>query len=246
MRVEWTTFRDMVNSRSLQILCIEDENSYDLYASENNLELECYLYKNPIDTTDVDDFVGNYLPNVNPVVGDEDGERYFRIKSSKRGFTYLFKGFDFYTSKLNSLEDVTRNGTPSGYITIKYYDSSMNQLTTQADIDSLCVCSCAYFEPTFDYELISGIISCETQVNVDATVHATMAPRVPALSGGTLPFVCGLNLQGLSARFPYKFDGRSAKMMQYDATYHTNELEIMVRHPAGFQTELVVGIEVFR
>jgi len=66
MRVEWAQFKNFVENRSIDMLMLEDANTYFLFAAEDNAKAECVIDKNASDTTDLDEFESSYKSNCNP------------------------------------------------------------------------------------------------------------------------------------------------------------------------------------
>jgi hypothetical protein len=66
MKIEWSQFKSFVSNRKLDMLMLEDENHYHLFASEDGFAAECDVDKNPSDTTELDDFENNYKSACNP------------------------------------------------------------------------------------------------------------------------------------------------------------------------------------
>lgn len=60
MQVTWTELKEFVDDRNLSIQYINRQDFYYLMAFDGYFSLETSLYKNPTDTTDLDDFVNNY------------------------------------------------------------------------------------------------------------------------------------------------------------------------------------------
>lgn len=85
-QVSWTIFKDFVDTKGLSIQFIEFDSEYSLQAFDGFFSLECVLYKQPTDTTDLDNFETNYkakgnkkLSLLNPFSSKEiDGKKLYK------------------------------------------------------------------------------------------------------------------------------------------------------------------------
>jgi hypothetical protein len=64
--------------------------------------------------------------------------------------------------------------------------------------------------------------------------------------GGSKEFASGINLKFLAPDSSFEIDGRVTKFLTYDATYHTSKLRIILKHPAGNQSNMQVVIHMYR
>lgn len=61
MKITWTEYKDIIaNKETIQSSFLELSEKYIIRGSDGVFDLEVELYKNPSDTTDLDDFVDNY------------------------------------------------------------------------------------------------------------------------------------------------------------------------------------------
>ena len=87
---------------------------------------------------------------------DNSGRPINRNAATESGWAYVADFLQFETSQLNSLRHTLVDGTDSTYCSIKFYDASDVELTTQPAIDASCVKTVVDFAPPYDYELIGG------------------------------------------------------------------------------------------
>lgn len=169
---------------------------------------------------------------------DSENAQFTRLKLVPTGWTYGAIGVDFETSTLSSLK-IFKGGANDTSInkTIKFYDSSDSELTSDL---TTCVKTVITLEPTYDYYLICGQIAKTTNhIHCDAVG----VPDIPANMGGSKYFAQNLDL----ARFDgLKTDGKAPKLLQYNATYHTNKFKFSFYHEAGVQEEISVILELYR
>lgn len=90
--VPWSTFKSFVDARNLSIQWLEIGNNYWLKAIDGSFDLECRLWKNAEDQTEVQDFENNYKDDGNIVleIKAADGRPITRADSRPRGYTTTF------------------------------------------------------------------------------------------------------------------------------------------------------------
>jgi hypothetical protein len=177
---------------------------------------------------------------------DADGATMHRAKAAKAGWTYHMTAPEFTTSLLGSLyhKDISLNNLNEA--SVKFYDANNTELTTQESCDTDCVKTVFVFEPTWDYEIIGGTIKTANDVTDDVRVWVVAVPDVPAAYGGSKIMVQNVNLKYVDPNNGIEADGRASKYMAYSATYHTNKLQLIVRHPAGHKLAMMMAFEVYR
>lgn len=188
----------------------------------------------------------NYLKGVDTSPRDIDNALVTRFKAAKAGWNYHMTGFELETSVLSSFyhTDVDGNTLNEGWV--KYYDINNTELTTQGACDASCVKTVFTFEPTWDYEIIGGTMKTISAINSDIRVWIIGVPDVPAASGGSKVMVQHINLRFIDPNNGIVTDGRAAKYMTYNATYHTNKLQFTIKHGAGIKEKIMVAFELFR
>lgn len=172
---------------------------------------------------------------------DIDGVPFYRLKVSKDGWNFNSINFDATTGVLNSLVDEDKNGNDRGYASIKFFDSNAVELTTQASIDSDCVKTQIDFEAPFDIELIGGKIMVASNPMSNCRLHVIIAPDIPKENGGSKLFIEGLNLK-LTGSIA-SIDGRTPKLLTYDATYHKSKIRLDFCHDIGCKVEMCIAVE---
>lgn len=249
MQVDWSIFKQFVDSRSLSIQWIDLTNQYWLKAFDDSFSLECYLDKSVPDTTNIDDFEANYKTNGNKRLSapsDSDGSPLSRAKITTSGWSYQMHNLEFKTSQLDSLYSKKQDGTDFGFITIKCYDSNGNQLSSQEDCDTSAVETIVDWEPNHDYEIVGGNFKQTAIPTENIRLWVVGVPDVPANYGGSKLFVTGVNLKYLGLEEGVKADGRAPKYLTYNATYHTNKLRFILKHDAGFKHDIQATLEIFK
>lgn len=88
MKLNWSTFKSFVVTRSIPITWCENDEKYTLNATDGGLLFSCEIQKNPSDTTDLDDFVNNFKDVGNKPIGH-------RPFADAHGFRARFKGVAF-------------------------------------------------------------------------------------------------------------------------------------------------------
>lgn len=199
------------------------------------------------DITDVNKAI-NYLKG-KPGPTDTDGAPLARTKITQSGWHYQVHTVSWDSSKLDSVYNKDYLGNDLGFATIKYYDNTDTELVspTQATLDTDCVRTDLLFEPTHDMEVIGGKLKQRTAPAEDVRMWIIAVPDVPKVMGGSVDFTQGgLNLYDLGDNATYDIDGKTAKMMSYDALYHTNKFQVILRHGAGFQCRVSMHFKLFK
>lgn len=188
----------------------------------------------------------NYLKGVDLSPKDADGSVIIRPKAAKAGWTYHLTAPEFCTSKIDSLYHKDVAGTDLSQCTVKYYDASNVELTTQGICDTDCVKTVFSFEPAWDYEIIGGTIKTIGTVTENVRVWVIAVPDIPAIYGGSKVMVESVNLKFIDPNNGIEADGRASKYMTYSATYHTNKLQLILKHPAGHKEDIMMAFEVYK
>ena len=188
----------------------------------------------------------NYLKGVDTTPKDTDGSTINRMKAAKTGWTYHLTAPEFITSTIGSLYHKSIAGTDLSEVTVKYYNASDVELTTQGSCDTDCVKTVFTFEPTWDYEIIGGTIKTEGQVTEDVRVWVIAVPDIPAAYGGSKVMVQCLNMKFIDPNNGIETDGRASKYMTYSATYHTNKIQATIKHPAGCKISMTIAFDLYR
>lgn len=199
----------------------------------------------------IDDILGsaaqiNYLLDQDTSPKDADGSVIIRPKAAKAGWTYHLTAPEFCTSKIDSLYHKDVTGTDLNQCMVKYYDASGVELTTQGTCDTDCVKTVFSFEPPFDYEIIGGTVKTIGVVSVDVRAWVIAVPDVSAAYGGSKVMVQNVNLKFIDPNNGIEADGRASKYMVYNATYHTNKLQLTLKHPAGHKEDIMMAFEIYR
>lgn len=188
----------------------------------------------------------NYLLDQDVSTKDADGSVIIRPKAAKAGWTYHLTAPEFTTSKVDSLYHKDVAGTDLSQCTVKYYDASNVELTTQGTCDTDCVKTVFSFEPPFDYEIIGGTVKTIGAVSVDVRAWVIAVPDISAANGGSKVMVQNVNLKFIDPNNGIEADGRASKYMVYNATYHTNKLQLILKHPAGHKEDIMMAFEIYK
>lgn len=197
-------------------------------------------------TTDISDVAQaiNFLKDEDTVPRDSDGSPMQRVKVTTSGWAYQLHGMEITISKLDSLVSKKDDGTDFGFLTIKCYDSNGDELVTQESCDTQAVKTVVDWEPNHDYEIVGGMFRQTAPPAQDVRLWVVGVPDVPAQYGGSKLFAANVNAKFLGESL--RIDGRAPKYMTYSATYHTNKLRMVFKHPEGFQHTFHVVFELFK
>ena len=187
--------------------------------------------------------------NINFLVGEQnpiDTETSgisFTPKYAPTGWKQQIFELEFETSKLNSIHEKDENNNDIGWSSLKFYDSSNVELTTQAAIDTSCVKTVHDWSPTIDFMIKGGFLAQISSPSSDVYVWTIAVPDLA-------PVVFaqgGINLAYLDAKSRTGLDGVAGSILKYnDPVPGTNVIRTVVRHPAGFKHRIQCIFDMFR
>lgn len=195
----------------------------------------------------------NHLIDLVSVISnkDSDGSPLNRTKITASGWHYQLHGVEFTTSKLNSVESKKADGTDWNFCTMKFYKLEngneieiTGQDLTQEYLDINCIKTIIDWEPTFDVDIIGGILKQVARPTNYVDLWVVGAPDVPAAYGGSKEFVSNLDLEFVDKDIA--IDGKTPKTLIYSPIYHSNKIRLIFRHPAGYKHNLHMIFEIFK
>lgn len=247
--LSWSNFK--IEVRDKPRLRFEERDGYYILEYRDTTNNDCFESSIEKDSgSDQTDFETNYKSLANKSapaqIIDSDGALLSRIRVTAAGWQYQFHGIEFKSSQLDSVYSKKEDGTDFGFATVKCYDSDDVQLTTQGDCDTSSVKTVLDWEPTHDYEIIGGLFK---QLEIPATnirMWVVGVPDVSEANGGSKPFMANINLRYVGLEEGTRIDGRAAKFLAYNATYHTNKIRIILKHSAGYKHDIHMIMEIFK
>lgn len=177
---------------------------------------------------------------------DSDGNRIVRIKQTVSGWSFQFKSFEFTTCTLSNVVSKDYLNADANDVTIKIYNAGGTEITDQATANTDCTKTVVDFEPLYDYEIIGGMLSVITSPTSDIFLHIVAVPDLPAGSGGTKVFTQNFNTRFLGAQETLKIDGRASKRLNYNASFHTNKIRLILYSDAGVKHRFMQSFEIFK
>jgi hypothetical protein len=247
IEVSWTAFKDFVASRGLSIQNVEVEGTYYLYAVDGPFYIQTRLHKDG--GVDVTDFEANFKANGNRKISepkDSDGSPLSRVKVTTSGWHYQLHGLEFTTSKIGSLYSKKIDGTDYGFATMKVYDESGTEITTQDQANTSAVKTVVDWEPNHDLEIIGGMVKQAVAPSEDIRLWVVGAPDIPYSMGGQRPFATNINMKFMGTEEGVKVDGRAPKFLPANSVYHSNKIRLIFTHPAGLQHAFLMVFELFK
>lgn len=183
---------------------------------------------------------------------DEDGRQITKHAATYRGWHYQAHSVQFEVNKLGSVYNKDRDGNDLGFTTMKVYDATGVELTTQADVDLYGVKTVCKWAPNFDLDIISGNVRQATKESIDSYIYvdAVVPTGYPAPYDKLyVPFTTGgINLKYIGADEQLKTDGRAGKTIKCSEGAY---FEITVNYEASVLTnenrhELSVIFEIYK
>jgi len=250
IKLNWSDFKTNLSNKKALIQHYISSNHYKIFFMDGQIEYQTEI---EIESTPINDqleFETSYIPVSNNPLSDLDnaGRPVTRIAASNKGTSYKAHFFDFTTSKLDSLVCKSWDGMTDMGFSTKYYKMDGTELTTQTDIDSMCVKTVVIFSPMYDYELISGTVNLQTSPSENLRLWVTGG--VSELGGVYVKeFIRNLNLKFISPSETLQTDGRASKFMKANTMgvpYNTNQLQIVVLSDTpGIKHDIMMNFEYF-
>lgn len=257
--VGWNEIKAFAQARGLSLQEVELEDRYWLAAFDGPFGMQTNLYFDS-DAESVTDYEENFQADANQKLLNRDSEGYplGKQKVTKGNRHYQMRCIQFRTAKRDefynedqggaTLEDVERTfwKLVSGTLT-QMTQGELSNEDWQAALDADCVETRVDWEPSYTYEIIGGVVQFLAAVEQRCPIEVIAIPDLPAIYGGTKPFVQNFDLRFTPAKGEVRADGRAVKELPYSATYHTNKLRLRVRHGAGAaKVDIQIVFEHFR
>lgn len=242
MKIGWNEFKEIVDSRGMDIILIELSVTYYLYASEQNINLECQIIK---ETEEATSFEATHLSKCNKKRNDSENTSLVRLKYCNLGWSYISKTFQLETSNVAGLFTQNYN-SPCTSLTAKYLKEDLTECADQADADLYCTITQVDFYPSFTYELMGGRVLQKTTPAEPVRVFVRAAPDISSAYGGSKDFITNFNLEFLGPYYELVSDGRASKQLTYVAGTGASKLRFHFKHSAGFKHRVQVSLELFR
>lgn len=189
----------------------------------------------------------DFLKGIDPSEIDTDGRQIVRSAAGKSGWTYIAHPVEFQTSKFDSIYEKNQAGIDRGVSSIKFYDASNVEITSSSD-EALITKTVLLVKPGYDFELVSGQLQ---QIDSPSSnLRVWVVGGIIELGGAYVKEFCGgANMKFLAGNEALKTDGRAAKFMKKDIVgvpYQANQIQVIIRHDAGYQHNLMLMLEYFR
>ena len=118
-------------------------------------------------------------------------------------------------------------------------------------IDSECKETWIQIEPKHDFEISGGSVFVP-EVLGDGTkddefeIHVIGVPTIPQNLGGEIHFVSNPRIKWLKSKWLLLDASLNPAEMKYNATYHTNRVLFLIKHPVGSKTEFQINLKLFK
>lgn len=247
VKCDWESLKEFVLARSLSIQYVDYDGNYYLSAHDGNFSVSMVLSKE--DSDNLTDFETNFKASGNSKIipTDTDGSVLNRAKTTKTGWHYQPHCIEFQTSDLGSNYNKDSDGNDLGFTTLKLYNSSNEEITSQATADLTCVKTVIDWMPNHDYEIIGGKYFHASLPAQDLRLWVIGIPDIPSQYGGSVPFSQGgINLRYVGTGNGLDTDGRSSKFLPYHAVNKTNKLRVILKHSAGFKHKGMFIWEIYK
>lgn len=230
--VNWTTFKAQLD-KGLPFQEITLDGSLRLIVADGPWKFQTILHTDGASGADYTDYTTNYQADKNKIVEprDIDAVSYVRDKVTSLGWHYHAMCFEVALGTKDSDKCYKADKTDYSFTSLKYYDVSDVEQTTQANIDANAVYAILDWEPTYNYDIVQASVHQASSPSSDIILSTIGVPHLTVAQGGSKVFVSGLNLKYIDK---YQFtNGRTSKHMAYNSTYHTNLFRFRFDFAAG-------------
>jgi len=242
-KISWDSFKQFVSTKKAPVQFVDFTTHYLIQAKDGYFEYETVIVKDS--NLDQTNFESGIKLTANQTIIDTDGTVITRNKAAKTGWTYGLIPTELTTATVGSKISKLVDGTDRNGITVKFYDINDVEVTDGAN-DATIVKTVFDFEPAYDYEIIGGEISHITPPTTDVRVYVIGVPDVAAIYGGSKEMAGGINMKFIAAFGKVEADGRVAKFMKHDTTYHTGKIRFIFKHDAGVKHTVMVLMSIFK
>ena len=264
MELAWADFKTFATARSLSIQYAPIGANIHMRLIDGGFILECVI-PSDVEHADTIDFNTNFKPNGNKRQSqlDSEGAVMSRGKTTRTGWHYEPRSLDFVTSVFGSIYNRRHNGagfydgTDYGDATLHFFDSTNAELVkgsteTAADyqirLDANAIKTHVDWQSVVEIDIIGATVSVLSPPI--GTNHAwawiIVAPDIPAIYGGCVPFMAGgWNLRFFDKDSKTFIDGRGVKAFPPDFVYNSNKMRVVIKHELGARIECQFVVEKF-
>lgn len=252
-QITWARFKEILASTNINWIYVEElSDNYSTLVNFGGFTLKAYLTNNTADHTE---FLADYKDLAFKLNSDTNGRPFVQNVIAPKGWGYIDLSFNF---KLNETGvncskltfDVSRDldgATDFGGLSEEFLKSDFTKIVSPvaSDFTNNIRWRRIDFEPTFDYVIVGGRFSVAAPTDNHGRVWCYGAPDVPSSLGGSHPFMVEKSLTHITKDQSFIADGRTAKLMPYDATYHTNKLTAFLNHELSESGHIEISYQMY-
>jgi len=154
---------------------------------------------------------------------------------------------EFKTAKFDSVYEKNQLGTSRAISSLKFYDVDNVEVVSSENEASITK-TVLLIKPGYDFELVSGQL--QQIASPASNLRVWVEGGIVEIGGAYVKEFCGgVNMKFLSSNEALKTDGRAAKFMKkdiVDVPYQGNQIQVIIKHDAGYQHDLMLVLEYFR
>lgn len=244
-RLSWTDFKSFLDTRNISAHLILDTPAYILIeVYDGPLYRTCKLAKTSADYTE---YQNDYQSDSNKSFTDSDGIPISRQKVTETGWHAQAHGIEFTTAKVNSGYNKNSAEEDLGFLTVKFYDRSNIELTTQIGLSLSCVKTEVYWETKEEFDIVGGTLYQAANLSSNVRMWLIGAPDISPENGGSIPFTAGgINLRHLGSYSPLQLDGKVPKRLKDTNDNGGTKIKMVFLHEAGFQHSIFIIFNLFK
>tara|TARA_R110000868_G_C10973188_1_gene771595 strand:+ start:112045 stop:112881 length:837 start_codon:yes stop_codon:yes gene_type:complete len=268
--VNWETFKGFISS-GIPFKEIILDGSLRLIAIDGSSKFQCIIHTDGDMPTEYAEYQSDYQSKKNKLIENRDdtGRAVVRSAATDQGWAYLAHPIEFKTSTEDSIYSKNHKGEDRGECALSFCDVNNVAITEagtfatlQERLDAECTTTKLTIKLGIDFDIVSGKLEQLIQPLSDIRMYVLIgifdANGVPfdpdgpgtAWSEQVTEFVGGINLKYYSASQTLETDGRAGKklfkIVNDQIPYDQNQIQFILKHPAGFKHDLMPILEYFR
>jgi hypothetical protein len=177
---------------------------------------------------------------------DADKIPIFRPRLGVDGRTFFMFAFAFQCSTL----DLEADELVAGELSSLSSQFSLERLKadyTEAATAEEAVFTRVRWWPPYTYDIKAGYAHLDHNAPIPSQavrLFAQLAPRIPAEFGGQKVYIAGADFR---FHTDFQFDGVTTTTIPFlGEQVPSNEIEVLVSHPAGYSQRILVMLEIFK
>jgi hypothetical protein len=258
MLVSWEAIKSLVASSGGVWRCVEDEATLYVFVVQNGINLGCRIDKH-LEAESLADFNDNYraLASLPIVPTDNEGASLIRPKTTRVGWHYQPRYLTWTTALYASLHNKQADAsTDCGDAELKFWNANGTELKRsdyasdelfQTALTEGCTRTAMDWHSAVDFDIRGARFISGVRPTAPTWGYVIAAPDIPAIYGGSVPFLDGgFPLHLMADYTSLLFDAVTVKSIQADPVNKSNKFRLLIDHGLGAQNTMSMGFQTFK